>query len=955
MQLIAIGAGFGLLGALSLAADAEPLTARIGATGEVSLKQGKRDLATIAPGLFEAGWQHAGLSGKPVGEGDDESLRQGAITAPSGVGVTCELRPEVGEGELLLQYTLTPQADIKLNALFTSLEFSESALAGGSFTADGEQGAFPKVFGDIQLRSEPTTELALTLATGLELQLAFEQATPVLLQDNREWGPSFSVRIGPQLTEGDTWPAGKALELAFTLTASEGLQVEFDGPVTIEPGEEWLPLELELDIEPGSALDFSGFGQIDAPAGKHGWLVATPDGQLAFSDSLETPRRFCGVNLCFSAHYITHEQSDRLAERLVRLGYNTVRFHHFESELVDRSGGQSTKLNAEKLDQLDYLFAALKKRGIYITTDLFISRPIYAAEVYDGVEGNLEMNDIKMAIPVNQRAFENWKDFSRNLLGHTNPHTGLTWAEDPTLAWISMINEGNFGNYIYSLRGPVRDDWQAAWNAWLVAKYGDRAGLAEAWGEDPKGDPAQGSVDLQPTNSESGHDSRVFLAETDRDMCTRMREFLRDEMGTQALLTNMNGWSNPVQAQLARREYDYVDDHFYVDHPQFIEQPWRLPSRCPNSSPVAAGAPGGRGIAFVRLLDKPFTISEYNYSGPGRFRGVGGIITGCMAALQGHSVVWRFAYSHSRDNLFQPGTAGYFDLAVDPLNQAAERASLCLFLRGDMQPAPHRVAIGMTPEDLTGRPDLNAALAPKWNALALVTGVGSYIGDGPAPADLVVPAVQGSAVRAADGARLDVGAYEAEAGDAILAELRDRGWLAEGNITDLAARRSESETGELVVDGPRDVLVLNTPATAGGYAPAGESIEAGAVTVTIDETDATVWVSSVDGKPIAESARLLITHLTDLQNTGARFGEIDRKTLLDWGGLPHLVRTGRATVRIAGRGAEGVEVWAISTSGRRLEKIDATVDEDDLVIPLSVEAGGGARLMYEVVVGTTDR
>ena len=56
-----------------------------------------------------------------------------------------------------------------------------------------------------------------------------------------------------------------------------------------------------------------------------------------------------------------------------------------------------------------------------------------------------------------------------------------------------------------------------------------------------------------------------------------------------------------------------------------------------------------------------------------------------------------------------------------------------------------------------------------------------------------------------------------------LAEVRDRGWLAEGNITDLDARRSESETGELVVDGPRDVLVLNTPATAGGYAPAGES------------------------------------------------------------------------------------------------------------------------------------
>ena len=47
--------------------------------------------------------------------------------------------------------------------------------------------------------------------------------------------------------------------------------------------------------------------------------------------------RFYGVNLCFSAHYITHEQADRLAERLARLGYNAVRLHHYEGELTEPS------------------------------------------------------------------------------------------------------------------------------------------------------------------------------------------------------------------------------------------------------------------------------------------------------------------------------------------------------------------------------------------------------------------------------------------------------------------------------------------------------------------------------------------------------------------------------------------------------------------------------------------
>jgi len=144
-------------------------------------------------------------------------------------------------------------------------------------------------------------------------------------------------------------------------------------------------------------------------------------------------------------------------------------------------------------------------------------------------------------------------------------------------------------------------------------------------------------------------------------------------------------------------------------------------------------------------------------------------------------------------------------------------------------------------------------------------------------------------------------------------------------------------------------MVLNTPRTAGCYAPEGETVECGPVTITIDETDATVWVSSLDGKPIAESKRLLITHLTDLQNTSARFGERARQTLIDWGGLPHLVLKGRATVEIDLAAGEA-EVWALSTSGKRLAEVDAASEGGILVVPVSVAGAEGARMMYEVVI-----
>ena len=44
------------------------------------------------------------------------------------------------------------------------------------------------------------------------------------------------------------------------------------GPLVIERGERWAPLEIRREPVPGSALDFSGMGLQDAPAGKHGWL-----------------------------------------------------------------------------------------------------------------------------------------------------------------------------------------------------------------------------------------------------------------------------------------------------------------------------------------------------------------------------------------------------------------------------------------------------------------------------------------------------------------------------------------------------------------------------------------------------------------------------------------------------------------------------------------------------------
>src|ERR1043166_438863 len=704
-------------------------------------------------------------------------------------------------------------------------------------------------------------------------------------------------------------------------------------PVVIMAGPDWIPLRPELDIEAGSALDFSQMPWLDAPAGKHGRVIATSDGQFAFADSPGTPRRFYGVNLCFSAQYLARPEVDRLAERLPRFGYNALRVHHYERDLT-QGQTNSTTFNPQKLDQFDYLMAALIRRGIYLTTDLFVSRGISYREIGIERDGQIPMDTFKILVPVHAGAFENWKKFARAFLGHVNPYTGRAYSKEPALAWLAMINEGNFGNFFKDIR--TIPEWKQAWNRWLSKQYSTREALAAAWGPELKDDENPTSLTVEwPEKLQAdglrARDCIVFLGATEREMVLRMKQFLRDEVGCAALIANSSSWTRFTTDQSARQVYDYVDDHFYVDHPQFLQGAWRLPSRCPNTSPLAEGAAGGRAITFTRLFEKPFTCTEYNYAAPGRFRGVGGILTGAMGALQGWGGIWRFAYGHSAEAISKPSRIGYFDMVSDPLGQDAERASICLFLRGDLKTAPHSVALTMTDDDLAHPARKIPPLAPKWHWLAWVTRVGTQVEPPPLPSRpsphiAMLPLAWRTPASAYKGKEVvPLDPYSAS-NDQLLSALEARHLFNSENAPDPARKFFRSETGEITIDGPGGRLLLDTPRTAGGYAPAGATIEAkkGGVKVTIQGSDATVWVSALDQNPIRKSRRLLVTHLTDLQNTRIRYDDPARQTLLDWGTLPHLVRAGKAEIAIISPAP--LRVWALSPSGKRLAEVPARIE-----------------------------
>ena len=803
------------------------------------------------------------------------------------------------DGRAVYVVTATSEADLNPEATVLSLTLPCGTWTGGTWTdASGKKHEFPTEFKEAKMCLYSATVKSISFAAAGNAEpftLSFPRAVPVMIQDDRKWVQTFTLRVSADA--GRAFRKGDQRAFTCILSAPDGVNVTIDQPVVVKRGPDWIPLDYGKNVEAGSALDFSGMGLQDAPAGKYGWLK-NAGGHFEFEGRPGVHQRFYGVNLCFSANFPDQALADELVTRLVRLGYNTVRIHHYENwDGVVKGSKDRITFNDEWVKRLDYLLFRAMEKGIYVTTDLFTSRPVMWRDVGFDRDGQVPQQVYKNLIGVHAPAFENWKTFSRNLLTHVNPFTGRAYKDEPGLPLISLINEGHLTWCWDAIKKEA--PMKAAWRKWLAAKRAADPAFAKGVSDDAEKVPAWNNAALI-----------AFMADVESDLSKRQREFLR-ALGVKALLTSQNcgGHYTPLMAMREAR-YDYVDDHFYVDHPQFIARPWSLPSKCPNANPVFSTSLPPVACAYTRMPSKPFCITEWNFSGPGMFRGVGGIMTGAMGALQDWDGLWRFAYSHNEEGLRdRKGFPGYFDVAGDPLGQASDRASVCLFLRGDMAPLADKLALAVTPDTFMPADGRPTGVVPKWRDAAWQAQVATAVA--PAPA----------------------GVKTFNLGKALAKE---------------AAPVSLAANPAIAFDRTVGSFGINTPRTAGGFTPKG-SLRAGSVAFDVGDVAATVWASSLDGKPIEQSSRILVTHLTDVQADGNVYADRNKRILLKWGSYPPVVRAGQAKVSLALNAPASYAVWALDTTGRRLAKVPAAVTDGRLVFTADVKGSAGAQMLYEIV------
>lgn len=716
---------------------------------------------------------------------------------------------------------------------------------------------------------------------------------------------------GKPLREVRLKGSGRALWMVAGLSVSnDRIQLPSNQPVVIKVGGAWVPFPHRLDIDKGSIFDFSFLN--DGAAGRFGFLKVSPAGRFEFENKPGEIVRFWGVNLCFEANFPSHELADRVADRLARSGYNVVRLHHFDAGLV-RPGGKSYELDPVRLDRLEYLIAALKKRGIYVSIDLYSMRKFREDEIPD--LGRDFDHEIKQLIPLSDKAFDSWQRFAKAILQHVNPYTGLSLANDPVLVGICPVNEDS------PLELPHNDDplsrlYRQAFERWK---------------------------DGQPAEVVSTHPAAElrFLMDLHLRTDDRLRKTLRG-LGVKAPITGAN-FHELEMLTLARERYDYVDTHMYWDHPLFVGALWKLPFRFNQTSSVRYESSLPRLLMPTRVLGRPFTVTEFNFVMPNMYRAEGALLAPSYASLQGWDAMFNFDYASSDVRLETIGIGGLFDLSTDPIGMLADRFSALVFRRGDVRPAS--TVIGFVPSEsrMFGVEGTRPRDFPReFSRLGLVARIGVLPTEGTENPGVKARVFDDAALLKKKGGDRD---YLVD-GSLVDRLVRD-GVLPAGSLTDKAGSAPiKSETGELEIDPSRGVFALSTLRSAGFVLPGNEGGRGSFLRVKNGPEFGVFCVASVDGKPLVESRRILLLHLTDVLTDGMKFNDTNRRLLADLGAMPHLAKRATAWVELA-LPAGDWKAWSVRTDGSRVREIPLSEKDGWRVLHLDTAAGDGAGFSYE--------
>ncbi len=639
------------------------------------------------------------------------------------------------------------------------------------------------------------------------------------------------------------------------------------------------------EIAKGTAIDASFL--LDKPAGKHGFVKVDGD-EFVFEDGTEA--RFWGTNVVFNANFMSYTDSDTLADRIARSGYNIVRLHMFDTSRSPNifASGTTRKFNDAMLDRLFYFTAALKERGVYIYMDLLVHRKAYAADGIVAVE-DVDNKGWQSESHYDEYLRDLQKEFAYEIITRVNPYTGLAYKDDPQMAMVGITNESSvtsiiLNNGLYPSTAHYQGILNEKFNTWLKDKYRTDAKLQAAWNNNTdrpgllsEESLENGTVEVQKNINDASkfsaqrrRDTMEFFTALEQDFYSEMSEYLKNTVGIRCPCTGTAlGGSAANEANLyANAKYtDYVARNNYYG---------TAASTLQNATHIEV-------ISSARIYGKPYIVTEWCCYEPNPYIAESTLLMSTYAQLQD----W---------NMIQ------FQMWSEPTLPGSQAAINTTFVE-----YPHPVRTALAPA--TGQNYLRGAVTendieyyyPKTYA------------DATDPDSASLKAYQNTGIYAKSGlAYEDIAKTDSASNASVLDKIDAR--IASGD-----ARISE----QIYWDTKKGDFRVETAYTQGVAGFRKDAVDLEHVAFNMDNGYYTAILNSMTTDEIPNSNRLLLSVAARCHNTDREVSE-DHTEIVKNGKGPVLVEpvTGKVTVKLAG----DYDVYALTSSGERKEKLALTKD-----------------------------
>ncbi|MFA7349580.1 MAG: hypothetical protein WC009_02370 [Methylotenera sp.] len=731
--------------------------------------------------------------------------------------------------------------------------------------------------------------------------------------------------------------------------------------------------DVSLIIESGSILDFSSLVPLVKLDSSR--MIVAKNGYFAMQSEPNRPQRFLMASLGFGSAtggFPDHAMADLYARQLRMHGYNMARLDFVEATLMSQRQSDFD-FNPEQFDRFHYLLFALKREGVYFVLNGLSSDNAAYGNVKDRWIGQRRS---MQRVYYDHEMQAHWKKLMERMLASINPYTTISTLADPALAGLIMVNEGGLA---FITRNGVPNEFRPLFSEWLIKKYGSTVALAKAWkGELVSGESLEAKSVSFPKpdawTSKRMSDTQQFFLDLEKVTADWMTQYLR-QLGYKGLLTAYNNWLSPA-AHISRGQLEWVDLHNYHFEPTQFTTPGSVMRQ---DSMLEGDAKFIRELASGRHVGKSYTISEYGQVFWNKYRRESALAVPAYASFQGWDMICQhagaidlsYAAIGGRKDAIYP-----FVIGLDPIVRANETLAALLFLRGDVAPSRNMLGVKIESKNVFDESAFLGNIPVDISRLSLVTGVGldwqgrsvgkydAQVLFGNTGLALLGKPMEQSATQTIV-AKIDTIAseYADKLGSKIsktnfvvndkwvsrVDSLRKNRLLGKENITDPKQGVYHTDTGQVVMDSQRKRLMVVTPNTEAVVFDTPEPIALDNLTVEQADGPALVSVSSMDGKPLQASKRMLVILATDARNSGMRFADFAETTLLDLGKKPVLIKTAKIKLKLKNQNAAQLKIFSNTLRGKRGDVIPLTHQADSISFVLdTAKLSHGPTTYFEI-------